>query len=154
MAAALRPGVNVVGVLVRFYGEPTAWWMPAVPTFSHGAGVLVAEVDLPGGVLGTDRTWRCRVSDAWTRQRPSGLGRPARRCSTAAGSTRTGCGRATRTKAGRRPAWSPRCTSGASAGRSRPTDPYGPMPPRVTAPRGRDAEDPGRAAAAPARHAR
>ena len=58
VAPALRPGVNVVGVLVRFYGEPTAWWMPAVPTFSHGAGVLVAEVDLPGGKR---CSWRRRL---------------------------------------------------------------------------------------------
>ncbi|MFJ8828466.1 hypothetical protein [Micromonospora aurantiaca] len=133
-APALRPGVNVVGVLVRFYGEPTAWWMPAVPTFSHGAGVLVAEVDLPGGVLGTDRTWRCRVSDAWTRQRPSGLGqaRPE-------------------VLDGRRldPEWlrpghpdegwsAPRVVTAlhlGGIGRAvPPTDPYGPMPPRVTAP--------------------
>ncbi|MEE3922494.1 acyl-CoA dehydrogenase family protein [Micromonospora sp. BRA006-A] len=99
---------------------------------SATAPVRVAEVDLPGGVLGTDRTWRCRVSDAWTRQRPSGLGqaRPE-------------------VLDGRRldPDWlrpghpdegwsAPRVVTAlhlGGIGRAvPPTDPYGPMPPRAT----------------------
>lgn len=74
VADALTPGRNAVAVLVRFYGRPNAWWTPATPTFSHGAGVLVAELDLPTGTLGTDRSWQCRVSPAWTPQVPQGMG--------------------------------------------------------------------------------
>lgn len=73
-ADALVPGVNAICVLVRFYGHPNAWWMPASPTFSHGGGVLLAELDLPTGVVGTDRSWRYLVSDAWQPQAPAGVG--------------------------------------------------------------------------------
>ncbi|MDM4784438.1 hypothetical protein [Micromonospora sp. b486] len=153
VAAALRPGVNVVGVLVRFYGEPTAWWMPAVPTFSHGAGCLVAEVDLPGGVLAPTGPGALPVSDAWTRQRPSGLGQARPEVLDGRRSTRTGCGRATRTRL----VGAPRGHRAAPRGHR----PVGPAhrPVRADAAAchraaGRDAEDPGRAAAAPARHAR
>jgi hypothetical protein len=74
-APALRAGSNVLCVLVRFYGEPTAWWMPATPTFSHGAGALLAELALPDGPLATDRGWRYQLGRAWTRQAPAGVGR-------------------------------------------------------------------------------
>ncbi|WP_169514482.1 alpha-L-rhamnosidase N-terminal domain-containing protein [Actinokineospora enzanensis] len=74
VAGALRTGRNAIAVLVRFYGLPNAWWVPATPTFSHGAGVLAAELALPDGLLGTDRDWRCQVSEAWTPQRPRGVG--------------------------------------------------------------------------------
>jgi hypothetical protein len=71
----LRAGVNAICVLVRFYGVPTAWWMPATPTFSHGAGGLVAELSLPDGRVATGRDWRYRLPRAWTRQAPEGVGR-------------------------------------------------------------------------------
>jgi hypothetical protein len=73
-APALVRGRNVVAVLVRFYGFPTAWWMPATPTFSHGAGALLAEMELPDRAIGTDQGWRCLVAGAWSPQAPSGVG--------------------------------------------------------------------------------
>ncbi|GAA1025475.1 alpha-L-rhamnosidase-related protein [Amycolatopsis albidoflavus] len=74
VARWLVPGDNAICVLVRFYGEANAWWRPVTPTFSHGAGVLLAELELPSGVLGTDRSWRHQTSPAWTPQKPSGVG--------------------------------------------------------------------------------
>ncbi|SCG46814.1 alpha-L-rhamnosidase [Micromonospora echinaurantiaca] len=71
---ALVGGRNVLCCLVRFYGEPNARWMPAGPTFSHGAGALLAELALPDGPLATDRAWRYRIADAWTPHRPEGVG--------------------------------------------------------------------------------
>jgi hypothetical protein len=74
VAPHLRAGRNVVSVLARFYGHPTAWWLPAVPTFSHGGGALVAELDLPDGALLTGDSWRCCEADAWEPQTPQGTG--------------------------------------------------------------------------------
>jgi len=74
VAGALVPGTNTICVLVRFYGEPNAWWMPANPTFSHGAGGLLAELPLPDRVVATDRSWRYEVPNAWTPQAPEGVG--------------------------------------------------------------------------------
>jgi alpha-L-rhamnosidase len=74
VATALRPGANVLGVQVRFYGHANAWWMPARTTVSHGAGVLLAELALPGRAVGTDATWRCHVSPAWQTQAPGAIG--------------------------------------------------------------------------------
>jgi alpha-L-rhamnosidase len=74
VAPMLQPGPNILSVGVRFYGYANAWWMPARTTVSHGAGVLLAELTLPGGVVGTDATWRCHISNAWQPQEPAAVG--------------------------------------------------------------------------------
>jgi alpha-L-rhamnosidase len=73
-SSALVDGTNVLCCLVRFYGWPNAWWMPAGLTFTHGAGAFAAELHLPDGPVTTDRTWRYLISDAWTPQAPHGVG--------------------------------------------------------------------------------
>ncbi|MEU0933789.1 alpha-L-rhamnosidase C-terminal domain-containing protein [Embleya sp. NPDC005971] len=66
-AAALRPGRNVIAVLVRFYGHRTAWWVPSPTTYTLGGGALVAEFGVGGDTwIATDASWRCLESDAWT----------------------------------------------------------------------------------------
>lgn len=66
-AAALRPGHNVIAVLVRFYGHRTAWWAPSPTTYTLGGGALVAEFGVGADTwIATDASWRCLESDAWT----------------------------------------------------------------------------------------
>ncbi|MFI6818597.1 alpha-L-rhamnosidase C-terminal domain-containing protein [Nonomuraea sp. NPDC050328] len=69
-APALRPGLNVITVLARFYGHPTPWWEPSPATFTLGRGSMAAEFVLGDEVLGTDASWRCTVPAAWTPGRP------------------------------------------------------------------------------------
>lgn len=53
----LRPGRNVVSVLVRFYGEPTPWSLPVQPFADFGYGGLLLDCDVFD--IGTDERWRC-----------------------------------------------------------------------------------------------
>jgi hypothetical protein len=76
VVAHLRTGENVLAVLVRYYGQPNAWWRPAPPTLTLGGGCLVAEIDLPDGILGTDRNWRATRGSAWTPAPPMNVVSP------------------------------------------------------------------------------
>ena len=76
LAGALRPGTNVLAVLVHTYGRDTAFYETTKgmwqPTF--GDGGLWTEGDaetLAGRVsLSTAGGWRCLQSDAWTQDTP------------------------------------------------------------------------------------
>ncbi len=80
LAPFLRIGKNTIAVQVRFYGQTTAWWRPAVPTMTVGTGCLVAEMELldTSGVhldrIVTDDAWRARSGDAWMPQKARGIG--------------------------------------------------------------------------------
>jgi alpha-L-rhamnosidase len=54
----LRSGENVVGALVRFYGRPNPWWIPAAPSHQLGYGSFAFEAPAIGIV--TDASWRGR----------------------------------------------------------------------------------------------
>lgn len=43
LSAVLRVGVNVIAVIVRFYGHPTPWWLPRQPSEEVGYGGLLFE---------------------------------------------------------------------------------------------------------------
>ena len=66
LAAALRPGANVLALTARHFGGATSWWTPVPPTYSLGAGSLVFEAEIDGEWVVSDRTWSCRSGDAWT----------------------------------------------------------------------------------------
>jgi hypothetical protein len=86
LAPHLGPGDNVIAALVRHYGSPTPWWMPATPTFGLGGGAFVFEAAIStfadaedehdgsddagddGDVrwIVSDGGWRGSLSDAWT----------------------------------------------------------------------------------------
>jgi alpha-L-rhamnosidase len=82
LAPVLRVGRNALAVLVRFYRDPTPWWMPAVPTMALGAGSLLVEVQLAPDVqpgvdaswVVSDRSWRALRSDAWREIPRRGIG--------------------------------------------------------------------------------
>lgn len=72
VAEALRPGCNVIAVLVHTYGVDTAFhervqglWAPV-----FGEGGLWVE----GEVFSTHADWRCTQSDAWTQDMPQSNG--------------------------------------------------------------------------------
>ena len=70
-ASALRPGQNTIAVLARFHGHRTSWWEPTPPTFSLGAGSLVAELRAGANMwITTDETWRYVEATAWTPSHP------------------------------------------------------------------------------------
>lgn len=73
VAELLRPGVNVIAVLARFYGHPTPWWEPAPATLTLGKGSLVAELSVGEEWIVTDGSWRCTVPAAWTPSAPRHL---------------------------------------------------------------------------------
>lgn len=58
LAPHLRAGENVVATLVRFYGKPIPWWVPARPMGALGYGSFAFEC--PSIDLRTDGTWRGR----------------------------------------------------------------------------------------------
>ncbi len=70
----LREGRNSIAVLARFYGYPTAWWIPAPSIPSMGAGVLVAEARIDTDHVVSDGSWKASAGEAWTPQAPRGLG--------------------------------------------------------------------------------
>jgi hypothetical protein len=81
LASHLREGPNALAVMVRFYGHPTPWWMPAPGTLQLGAGSLVFEACLGDEVwLVTDTSWRALASDAWEQQTPRGIGGMSPEC--------------------------------------------------------------------------
>jgi alpha-L-rhamnosidase len=67
LAPYLQPGANVIAVYVKYYGRPTAFWMPAAPNMALGkSGVLVFEADLGAlGWLVSDPTWKAAPGEAW-----------------------------------------------------------------------------------------
>ncbi|GAA2094576.1 hypothetical protein GCM10009841_05140 [Microlunatus panaciterrae] len=74
LASCLRPGANVVAVLVTYYGNATAFWQPAVPNGSLGAdATLVFEARVNGSWLVSDDDWRVHSSTAWTMPERAGV---------------------------------------------------------------------------------
>ncbi len=60
----LRPGENVVAVLVHHFGHSTFQYV-------QGRGGLLAQLDVDGKtVLGTDRTWKVKPCEAFARRVP------------------------------------------------------------------------------------
>ncbi|HEX9258180.1 MAG TPA: hypothetical protein VF855_01490, partial [Acidimicrobiales bacterium] len=74
IAPLLRPGLNVVAALVRFYGHATPWWMPATPTYTLGAGGLLAEGWAGDADLATGASWRATPLAGWQPSEPGGIG--------------------------------------------------------------------------------
>lgn len=66
-------GENVVAVVGRFRGHPSAWWEPSPTSFALGGGCLAAELLLGDELVGTDDTWRVHFADAWTATAPAGF---------------------------------------------------------------------------------
>ena len=58
LAMYLRPGKNVLAVLVGYYGRPMPWWVPAFATFQLGLGSFAFEAPLLG--IASDDTWKGR----------------------------------------------------------------------------------------------
>ena len=76
LAGALRPGANVIAVLVHTYGLDTAFYETTKgmwqPTFGDG-GLWTegaAETDADDVSLSTCEGWRCLQCDAWTQDTP------------------------------------------------------------------------------------
>ncbi|GIW42399.1 MAG: hypothetical protein KatS3mg076_2976 [Candidatus Binatia bacterium] len=81
LAPYLVEGENVLAVLVRFYGEANAWWMPAVPSGQLGAGAFVFEAKIgPGRWILSDHSWKARAFDGWVCLEPSGIGARGSEC--------------------------------------------------------------------------
>ena len=74
---ALKPGTNVIAVLVHVYGSDTAWYEigPRYPRSIFGDGGLWLEADIETGgettTLLSDPDWHCLTSDAWEQDTPS-----------------------------------------------------------------------------------
>jgi hypothetical protein len=56
----LRRGRNAIAALVRFYGTPAPWWMPAPPSFQIGFGSFAFEAPQIGVV--SDDSWKGQVA--------------------------------------------------------------------------------------------
>ena len=66
VARLLRPGENVVAVLVTYYARATAWWYPAVPEGGiNGDACLVLEGQVGPIELASDESWHVCRSQAW-----------------------------------------------------------------------------------------
>jgi alpha-L-rhamnosidase len=66
IAAYLRPGRNVVAVLVTYYGHPNSFWQPAASSGVMGRDAqLVLEARVGEDWLVTDGRWRVLRSRAW-----------------------------------------------------------------------------------------
>jgi hypothetical protein len=74
LAPFLRPGPNVVAVLVRHYGQATPWWAPVPPTYELGFGGLLFEARVGEEWLVSDDTWRVGGTDVWLATGGVGLG--------------------------------------------------------------------------------
>jgi hypothetical protein len=74
LAPLLHAGKNALAVLVRFYGHAVAWWMPAPPTFTLGAGSLAFEARVDDEWIVTDVHWRALAGGAWTPMQTLGIG--------------------------------------------------------------------------------
>jgi hypothetical protein len=65
-AAYLRPGRNVVAVLVTYYGHANSFWQPAASSGVMGRDAqLVVEARVGEEWLVTDERWRVLRSRAW-----------------------------------------------------------------------------------------
>ncbi len=60
LAPHLRRGRNVIAALVRFYGAPTPWWLPAAPSYQLGLGSFAFEAPAIG--IASDASWRGRAA--------------------------------------------------------------------------------------------
>lgn len=81
IASLLREGVNVVAVLVTWFGDSNAIWQRPVPSGRLGAGpALLVDGTIGDRPLCSDTSWKAAASPAWTvfpRRRLDGL--PAER---------------------------------------------------------------------------
>lgn len=66
LAPYLTVGMNVVAVLVTYYGAPTTFWQPAAANANTQAA-LVFEAEIGDTVIASDDRWKVNTSDAWTR---------------------------------------------------------------------------------------
>lgn len=74
LAPFLRQGTNTIAVLVTFYGDATAFWQPAAANGGLGLdGVLVFEARLGDDWLISDDTWLVHRATAWTAPSLEGL---------------------------------------------------------------------------------
>lgn len=65
LAPFLRPGENVVAVLVTYYGHANSFWQPAVSSNGMGTdALLVFEADLGHEMLASDASWKVQRSAA------------------------------------------------------------------------------------------
>lgn len=67
ISPSLRDGPNVIAAVVRFYGRPVPWWIPAPTTYTLGAACFVADAIVGDEHIGTDATWRVLDGSAWER---------------------------------------------------------------------------------------
>jgi alpha-L-rhamnosidase len=58
LAPHLREGRNAIAALVRFYGAPGPWWLPAAPSYQVGLGSFAFEAPVIG--IATDGSWKGR----------------------------------------------------------------------------------------------
>lgn len=141
LAPYLVTGANAIVVLVTYYGQPTAFWQPAAPNGGLGLdAVLAFEAGTGDGLdadwLVSDGAWRVHRSTAWTSPELDGLdGVPvelvdARALPTGWGSP--GFDDGDWPSAQLRPA----AHIGGFGRTQPPTDPYGALLPRGTAPVG------------------
>jgi len=67
LAPALRPGRNVIAVVVKNYGRGNSFYMPAAPNTGLGkTGAFVFEADLgAAGWLTSDESWCSLLCPAW-----------------------------------------------------------------------------------------
>ncbi|WP_067242676.1 alpha-L-rhamnosidase-related protein [Microbacterium resistens] len=74
VTALLRPGLNTIAVLARFYGHSVPWWTPSRASHTMGAGAFAAELEADGeGIVATDAEWIACDADAWTPAAPQGV---------------------------------------------------------------------------------
>lgn len=66
IAPYLKEGENVIGALVHFIGESTAYYVPGRPGF-------LLEGEVGGAIIDTGAEWRCRVGE-WDPSSPRMLG--------------------------------------------------------------------------------
>ena len=74
LAPFLRAGDNAVAIVARFYGRPTAWWMPAPCTYTLGAGCVAFEALVGVEWIVSDGSWKAAPGDAWTPGAPHVVG--------------------------------------------------------------------------------
>ncbi|WP_426517893.1 alpha-L-rhamnosidase N-terminal domain-containing protein [Diaminobutyricibacter sp. McL0618] len=74
LAPVLREGANTIAVLVTYYGHPTAFWQPAAANTGLGLdAVLAFEARLGSSWLVSDTGWKVHRSTAWTSPDLEGL---------------------------------------------------------------------------------
>ncbi len=56
LAPHLQRGRNAIAALVRFYGAPIPWWIPAAPSYQLGLGSFAFEAPAIG--IASDGSWR------------------------------------------------------------------------------------------------